>query len=247
MAFTVDAQGIGAPMVGVPPGDLGSYARYFSYHGELVFSNDGIVLNPVTGARIGMYDGDPAAVAVDRSAGRSYLAMPPPIGEATGPLVVVECDRLAFTQLRKLILPVVGDSYRMIRPSTAPWRWTPWSKQATSSCSFSRTPGATPPNCEGRFDGSTRDDPHVGWRRCASVANRPAMSFGSAPPSWPRRDRGNARNPLIAVQMDPEWAQNPMARVNVAAPLRSLIPCPLSRPLPRPLSDYPARSGLPTS
>jgi len=115
MAATVDAQGLGPPMVGVPPGDLGHYARYFSYDGELIFSNNGIVLDPRTGTRVGTYDGDPAAVAVDRPAGRSYLAMPPPMGEATGPLVVIECDRLALTRLRMLTLEQVGGAYRMVR------------------------------------------------------------------------------------------------------------------------------------
>jgi len=115
MAFTVDGQGVGAPMVGTPPGSLGPYARYFSYDGELIFSNDGIVLNPFTGARVGTYDGDPVAVAVDRPAGRSYLAMPPPIGEATGKFVILECDRLAFTQLRRLTVNLVGGAYRMVR------------------------------------------------------------------------------------------------------------------------------------
>lgn len=115
LSFTVDAQGLGPGMAGAPPGSLGSYARYFSYDGELIFSNDGIVLDPRTGTRIGMYDGDPAATAVDRPAGRTYLALPPPAGEAASPITVIECDRLAFTRLRTLTLGYIGDTYRMIR------------------------------------------------------------------------------------------------------------------------------------
>jgi len=115
LSFTVDAQGLGPGMAGEPPGSLGSYARYFSYDGELIFSNDGIVIDPRTGTQIGVYDGDPAATAVDRPGGRTYLAMQPPAGESTAPITAIECDRLAFTRLRKVTLGYVGVTYRMIR------------------------------------------------------------------------------------------------------------------------------------
>jgi hypothetical protein len=114
VAFTVDEQGLGPPIVGAPPGDLGPYAKYFSFDGELIVSNDGIVLDPRTGTRVGMYDGDPAATAIDRSSGRTYLAMPPS-GSASGPLVVVECDHLTFAPLRRLTLGYQGEPFRMVR------------------------------------------------------------------------------------------------------------------------------------
>jgi hypothetical protein len=115
MAFTVDAQGIGPAMVGTPPGSLGPYARDFSYDGEYIISNNGIFLDPRTGIHLGTYAGDPAAVAVDRPGHRSYLALPPPMGEATGPLVVVECSRMSFIWIRTLTLNQVGAAYRMVR------------------------------------------------------------------------------------------------------------------------------------
>jgi hypothetical protein len=112
-AFAVDAQGIGS-MTGPALSNLTSYALSFSYDGELIFGNDGAVVDPRTGTRVGMYDGQPAAVAVDRPAGRSYLALQPPQSSDTGPLVIAECDRLAFTRLRTLTLEQVGQAWRMV-------------------------------------------------------------------------------------------------------------------------------------
>jgi hypothetical protein len=110
--FAVNAQGIGlgtGPVLGV-----GSYAQTFFFDGELIFSDDGIVVDPAKGTQVGVYEGSISAVAVDRAGGRTYLALPTQSSSAE-PIVLVECDRLAFTRLRALTLPYTGFSFRMVR------------------------------------------------------------------------------------------------------------------------------------
>ena len=60
-------------------------------------------------------------------------------------------------------------------------------------------------------------------------------------------DAKSANGQIGVRTRSPERAQNPMGSRQCFRPPRSVIPCPRSRPLPRPLSDYPAKPGLPTS
>jgi hypothetical protein len=72
----------------------------FVFDGELVFGDDGHVVDPGKGTLLGMYEA--GAVAVDRGGNRAYVS-PPPVFNVWE-MFVDEYDRTGFTRLRTLKL-----------------------------------------------------------------------------------------------------------------------------------------------